>query len=306
MIGSVASGGAGILAYGLMQMGGLAGLGGWSWIFIMEGIITCLVGIAGYFSLVDFPEKAATKSLAFLNPQECEFIIRRVNRDRGDALPEEFSFGRFFTPALDLKIWGFALIFFSVTTVTYSIAYFLPIILREGMNFSLGASQCLVAPPYGLAAIVMFSTAWVGDRYRIRGPILIFNSVLALIGLPIMGFASHNAARYFGVFLVTAGANSNIPAAMTYQANNIRGQWKRAFCSATLVGLGGVGGIAGGLVFRTQDKPKYHPGIYACIACNLLIILIVCLETVYFYHRNRQAKKYGRLIEGSDTFRYTI
>ena len=73
--------------------------------------ITCLVGIAGYFSLVDFPEKAATKSLSFLNPQECEFIIRRVNRDRGDALPEDFSFRRFFTPALDLKIWGFALIF---------------------------------------------------------------------------------------------------------------------------------------------------------------------------------------------------
>jgi hypothetical protein len=56
--------------------------------------------------------------------------------------------------------------------------------------------------------------------------------------------------RYFGVFLVTAGANSNIPATMSYQANNIRGQWKRAFCSAMLVGMGGVGGIAGGLVFR--------------------------------------------------------
>jgi len=81
-----------------------------------------------------------------------------------------------------------------------------------------------------------------------------------------MGFAKGNAARYFGVFLVTAGANANIPASMAYQANNIRGQWKRAFCSASLVGFGGIGGISGSLVFRSQDAPDYYPGIYACIA----------------------------------------
>jgi hypothetical protein len=42
---------------------------------------------------------------------------------------------------------------------------------------------------------------------------------------------------------------------MAYQANNIRGQWKRAFASATLVGFGGLGGIAGSTVFRQQDSP---------------------------------------------------
>ncbi|KAL9047073.1 MAG: hypothetical protein Q9214_000265 [Letrouitia sp. 1 TL-2023] len=306
LIGSFASAASGILAFGLMQMSGLANLGGWSWIFIMEGIITCLVGIGGYFSLVDFPEQAATSSWKFLNHQECQFIIRRVNRDRGDALPESFTLQRFLTPALDLKIWGFALIFFCVTTVTYSIAYFLPIILRENMGFSLGASQCLIAPPYGFAGILMFLTAYVGDRFHIRGPILVFNAIVALVGLPIMGFAEKNAARYFGVFLVTGGANANIPAAMAYQANNIRGQWKRALCSATLVGMGGVGGIAGGLVFRSQDAPKYRPGIWAAIACNLLIIVIVGMETVYFLWANRRAKRVGKLVEGCEGFRYTI
>jgi hypothetical protein len=53
---------------------------------------------------------------------------------------------------------------------------------------------------------------------------------------------------------------------MVFQANNIRGQWKRAFCSASLIGLGGTGGIVGSLVFRSQDAPKYLPGIYACLA----------------------------------------
>ena len=96
----------------------------------------------------------------------------------------------------------------------------------------------------------MFGTAWLGDKYHVRGPLLIGNAVLAIIGLACMGWAGNLGARYFGVFLTCAGANSNIPQCMTYQANNIRGQWKRALCSTTLVAFGGIGGIAGSLVFR--------------------------------------------------------
>ena len=146
----------------------------------------------------------------------------------------------------------------------------------------------------------MYGTGWAGDKYRIRGPIIIFNMVVCLIGLPIMGFAKSPAVQYFGVFLTTAGANSNIPAAMSYQANNIRGQWKRAFCSATLVGFGGIGGIAGGLVFRTQDAPNYRPGIYACIACCLLSIVIVGLLTLKFMRSNAKAERGEVELESSD------
>jgi len=137
----------------------------------------------------------------------------------------------------------------------------------------------------------MFATGWAGDKYHLRGPVVIFNMLLCLIGLPIMGFHSNSHVRYFGVFLTTAGANSNVPATMSYQANNIRGQWKRAFCSAILVGMGGVGGIAGGFVFRTQDKPGYRPGLYAGIACCLLTLVIVALITLRSWNLNKRADR---------------
>lgn len=109
---------------------------------------------------------------------------------------------------------------------------------------------------------------------------------MAIVGLAIMGFTHSVGARYFGVFLTCAGCNSNIPGVMTFQANNIRGQWKRAFCSATLVGFGGIGGIAGSLVFRSQDAPQYHPGLFACIAASLLVIIIVLVLDTKFYFDN--------------------
>lgn len=147
----------------------------------------------------------------------------------------------------------------------------------------------------------------ISDRYHVRAPLLIFNASLCIIGLPIMGFATSLPVRYFGVFLAIAGANANIPMAMTYQANNIRGQWKRAFCSATLVGMGGVGGIIGSTVFREQDAPTYHPGLSVAIGANVLIIFITCLLTLKFKRDNKKADRGELIIEGSEQgFRYTI
>lgn len=39
LIGCVASALSGILAFGLMQLDGTQGLGGWRWIFILEGVV---------------------------------------------------------------------------------------------------------------------------------------------------------------------------------------------------------------------------------------------------------------------------
>ncbi|EAW13422.1 putative phthalate transporter [Aspergillus clavatus NRRL 1] len=305
LIGCVASAAAGILAFGLSHMSGIQGLGGWRWIFIMEGVITGVIGILTLLLLVDFPDRAH-KSWRFLSEKECAFIVRRINRDRSDADNEPFTMKRFLTPALDLKIWGFALIFFCTTCVTYAIAYFLPIILQQGMGYSVGAAQCLVAPPFAFAGIVMVGAAWIGDKYRMRGIIVAFNALLCVIGLAILGFHSNNGVRYFGVFLATAGANGNIPASMAYQANNIRGQWTRALSSATLVGMGGVGGIASSLVFRSQDAPLYRPGIWTTIFLNVLVLFIVAVLSLWFRICNKQADQGKRIIEGAADFRYTI
>ncbi|KAI4111757.1 MAG: hypothetical protein LQ339_000214 [Xanthoria mediterranea] len=245
----------------------------------------CAFYVVGCLALA-FGDKA-DQSWRFLNKDERDFIVRRINKDRDDAIPEKFTLARFLRPALDIKIWILAFISFLIITVTTSISVFLPIILRNGLGFTIAESQCLIAPPtedeicatlpptkpyelthfqYCLAAILMVTSAYLGDRFHVRGPILIFNSLVALVGLPIMGFASSSSARYFGVFLVTAGTNANIPTALAYQANNVRGQWKRALTSALFVGCGGIGGISGGTIFRSQDSPRYIPGISAAIA----------------------------------------
>jgi hypothetical protein len=94
-------------------------------------------------------------------------------------------------------------------------------------------AQCLTAPCYAFSFLLGYCEAWISDKYRIRGHIIVFNALLEIIGIAVLGFASQPYVRYFGAFLITGGSNSNVPASMTYQSNNVVGQWKRAFTSAT-------------------------------------------------------------------------
>lgn len=74
----------------------------------MQGILTCVVALIGAFTIADFPEKAAdnTKSFAipFLNKKEAEFIVARIERDRHDAIAEEFNLMKYIKCGLDLKV----------------------------------------------------------------------------------------------------------------------------------------------------------------------------------------------------------
>ena len=125
-------------------------------------------------------------------------------------------------------------------------------------------------------------------------------------GLGLLGYVENVGARYFGVFLATTAANANVPCVLTWQANNIRGQWKRALCSATLVGFGGVGGIIGGTVFRSQDKPTYRPGIWTAMIACAGIIVITLLMVWKFDRANKRVRAGGKPIEGLPGFLYTL
>lgn len=127
-----------------------------------------------------------------------------------------------------------------------------------------------------------------------------------MIGLCLLGFTTHTASRLVGAFIVTASGSSNLPSTLSWQSNNVRGQWKRALTSALSVGAGGIGGIIGGTVFRTQDAPDYQPGIIAALIANSLIIFISLLLVLKYHRANKRAEGGMGLIEGLESFRYTL
>lgn len=173
IIGLVFGGFGGLIAYGLQTMGGVDGKSGWRWIFIWEGIFTIIIAIAGWLLMVDFPEDAH-KNWKFLKPKELDIIISRVDRDRSDAHVTPFDLKNYLRQGLDWKLWFFALNYIASSVITYSVQYFLPIILESSLGFSHTLSLCLTAPVRGCSS----SNIWpdmltpTGIRFRRASNIL--------------------------------------------------------------------------------------------------------------------------------------
>lgn len=310
LLALLASGGSNILAYGLSEMKGLGGLNGWQWIFAIEGAITVLLGIMGFLFIVDFPDKATRPNFitrrAFLTEPEAAIVMNRIQRDRGDAVVDKLTWPLILLHLRDWKIWEFSFLYFLNNIVTYSFGFFLPIILRNDMGYSVAMAQILSFPPYVLATIWMFTTAWVADHYRRRGIIIIFNCSVAVVGVAMMAWAGGSAARYAGVFLGVAGANSNVPSLLSYMHNNIVGQMKRSIASALLIGGGACGGIAASNIFRQQDAPEYLPAMCVVIATQVLTVLLVLKNFVVYSRKNRRAERGEIVLEGQVGFRQTL
>ena len=45
----------GILARGIAEMNGVAGIGAWAWIFILEGLMSVVVSLGAYWAIYDYP-----------------------------------------------------------------------------------------------------------------------------------------------------------------------------------------------------------------------------------------------------------
>lgn len=118
-IGLVGSALGGVLAFAFMQMDGLGGVDAWRWIFIMEGLITIIVGAAAFVFLIDYPQNAE-KTWFFLTASEANIILRRIEADRSDTeTDKKFKWSKFLRPALDLTVWGYGFLYTYITSTLH-------------------------------------------------------------------------------------------------------------------------------------------------------------------------------------------
>ncbi|KAF8911501.1 major facilitator superfamily domain-containing protein [Gymnopilus junonius] len=302
VVGIFIGGFSAILAYVLSLLHGRFGIVGWAWIFIVEGAVTIAFGIVGWFFIPSFPDQNS-----FLRPDQTAFVLQRVEKDRGDSVPDVLTKEKLVLHLLDWKLWAVGLMYMCATLPAYAISSFLTIILR-GMGWSISASLLLSAPPYIFATVSIMFFSWISDKYRQRAAIIAVQTVMTMIGLFLTGFAPRPGWRYAGIFLSNSGSGGCIPGILAYSSNNIISHTKRAVSTAIIVSFGGIGGIFASLVFRQVDYPTYLPGIYATVACQFLMLVLLAVTTLHYWHKNKSIIQgtAAEPLEGREGFLYTL
>ena len=132
-----------------------AGLAGWQWMFLMEGIPAVLLGVAALAYLVDSPEGAA-----WLSGEERDWLLQTLRGESEEVVANTGTFS-----ALKMgRIWMLALVYLGLNTASYGVTLWLPKMIKSLSGVSNLWVGVLSAIPYVAAALVMVAVGIHSDR----------------------------------------------------------------------------------------------------------------------------------------------
>lgn len=285
---TLAGGFAGLLASAIGKMDMMKGYRGWRWIFILEGVLTCLVAIMFFFMLPSFPENAK-----WLTEDERAYVIGRLRVDQGRSAAERSitlrDVGRVFK---DYKIYLGGIMYFGLIVPAYSYAFFAPAIISS-LHYSPIQTQLRSVPPWAAAFGFSMIVAWFSDRTGHRFAFCLLPMCVSMVGFAML-FHIHNnvMAQYSALFLIAMGTYSAMPVIVCWFNMNLGGHHRRAVGTAWQVGFGNIGGIIATYSFLDSDKKNhYRNGYSICIGFICLSAAACCAYAVAVVYENRKRDK---------------
>jgi ACS family tartrate transporter-like MFS transporter len=208
----------------ILEMDGIAGLRGWQWLFIVEGLPACFLAFAALRLLPDGPRQAK-----WLTPEEQAVVTSRVAAD--DKAEQ-----RSLWPALmDPRVIALGMAYAGWQFGFYALGLWLPQII-QAMGFDNFTNGFITALPFLAAIVAMQLWSRSSDA---RGERIWHVAIAALISAA--GFAAASAAS-------AAGWSVGVVIALTFAASGLI-SYMPPFLSLPPTFLGGTAVAAGiGLV----------------------------------------------------------
>jgi ACS family tartrate transporter-like MFS transporter len=182
----------------LLALDGWLGLGGWQWLFIVEGLPAVIVGIVLLMKLPDRPEDAA-----WLSDDE-----RRIVRERLEAERRPKEVKHFAMAFRDIRVLILAGVQFGFLVGSYGIGIFLPQILDTGrltdVEIGFVTSGC-----YAVASVTMIVWAGRVDRRGNKVGNLSAACLVAAVGFALsIVFVGNFWVSVLGIMVAVSGVNA--------------------------------------------------------------------------------------------------
>jgi ACS family tartrate transporter-like MFS transporter len=264
----------GPLSSALLKLDGVAGLSGWQWLFLFEGIPTVLVGVSVLFVLKDGPDLAS-----WLTPDERTWLKSELKQDqkRYGAAQHHNLLDAFRLPA----VWILAAVYITIQIGVYIVNLWMPLIL-SGLAHGGRSDASLIARyatvPYLLAAICTVIVGWSSDRSNERRGHLAGCMALAAVGFAWAARAQSISVALCAMSLVAIGLWSTMGPFWALTTRMIGGA-AAAGGVAIITMLGALGGFVGPYVTgRLRDSTNsFAGGLYLigglALAAALLSLL---------------------------------
>ncbi|KAF9581404.1 hypothetical protein BGW38_001599 [Lunasporangiospora selenospora] len=310
---AVANSVAGVLAYGILHMRGIAGHAGWRWLFLFEGLATVVVGLLSFFILPEGPTstRGFLRFNGYLTDRQEQIAITRLVRDdptKADTSKGVVSKTDLFKALTSPRIWPNILIGFFGLLPFSPLTILSPLIVK---NLNLGVpplvSNLLVIPGYVISLSIMTFVSWSSDKHNERafhGAIASTYYALCILSLAILPADASKFSLYFALIFAMGGQTCWHPVNAAWIAGNTAPVGKRSIALAMYIISVNACDMVSVNLFRDEDAPRFIRGFWILFGALLLTIFLFIFQRYHLMHINRKREEKTRYWTDEDWKHY--
>jgi len=279
------------------SLDGHSGLAGWRWMFVIDGIITMIYAIAGFWLIPDFPSMPNPWAF-WLEPRHIEIAVERTKRFRR-------SDNKKFTWATIKRTVKMPLLYFFITLYPASVLaqagyqyfnLFLKSLLNPDGSRVWSTAQVNAIPIGGgaITIVMVWGWAFVSDYFQTRWLVVMAQAVIGFI--PSIILAVWNVplgAKYFAWFATYLSLATAPPIFAWMSDLSPHDAEQRAFVLGFSIAFYyAVGAWSNVLIWPASQVPHYRVAWQCSIALWALVIVLLCAlrytELKFIRPRNRR------------------
>jgi len=249
-----------------------AGLAGWQWMFLLEGVPAILLGAVVVFTLADAPRDAR-----WLKEDEKAWLLAQLDKEQRAAasVPQ----GSIWEVLFSGRIWLLSFVYFGVSTTMYGVTLWLPSVIRAFSGYSYLWTGMVATLPFLATVAAMVLVGMRSDRTGERRWHTAIPAFAAGSGLFVAAFGHSTLVVVAGIGVGLACAEAMVGPFWAMATSRLEGL-SAAAAIAVINSLANLGGYYGpdivGL-FRTANG-GFRGGLIAIgmtVALSGAVALIV-------------------------------
>ncbi|KAH7353835.1 major facilitator superfamily domain-containing protein [Plectosphaerella cucumerina] len=286
-----------LFAYGLLHMRGVGGQAGWRWLFLVEGLITLMVGSLGFVLMPAGPCQTASwfrGPKGWFTKREEIIMVNRVIRDdpsKSDMHNREALTPRHLWESLkDFDLWPIYLIGLTFEVPMRPASLYMTLTLR-GLGFTTFQANLLSIPEKVGHIIMMLGITYLGEALKELSLVSMISQIWALpflIFLNVVDVQGLNRWVLYAVVTLLLIYPNPHPIQVGWNSRNSNAVRSRTVSAACYNMFVQASGIIASNVYREDDAPRYERGNrwLLIVACGNIVLYL--LVKMYYVRRNKQ------------------
>lgn len=248
----------------LLRLNGVAGVAGWKWLFVGEGVPSILLGLLAFLLLTDDPARAR-----WLREDERQWLLETLAAEKAQVSEAH---------SVDLRalwrnriMWRLSVIYFLLSVAFYSLSLWMPVVLKQISGASARRVILLTAIPWLAATLVMLAIAHFSDKSQKRRLFLVGSLIGGIAGFALSAWLVNPWLATAALSLAAAGAWGGLGPFWALPSTMLRGT-AAAGGIAIINSAGALGGFCGPILMGLVSDATHS--FHAALGTVAVLLLI--------------------------------